>query len=141
MDHERSGEVIDGWPGIVMPPPHDRDGPWVEAWVDILNVPTGETRRYTSISLLEEDGSGPALFIWTDGNYSCDCNRALFFLRAAGDDEDWDAIVCGDGGYKIRMINPLTGALHYDEIGGEADGSEEGRRKEARDQFVRRHLW
>jgi hypothetical protein len=26
-------------------------------------------------------------FIWSEGNYSCDCNRSLFFQRASGKDE------------------------------------------------------
>lgn len=32
-------------------------------------------------------------YMWVDGNYSCDCNRHLYFERAAGTELDWD-----DGG-------------------------------------------
>ena len=33
-------------------------------------------------------------FMWTDGNYSCDCNRALFHARARGapDPEEVDLV-------------------------------------------------
>ncbi len=41
-------------------------------------------------------------FMWTDGNYSCDCNRALFHARARGvpDPSETD-LVCGDTRYKL----------------------------------------
>ena len=34
---------------------------------------------------------------WLDGNYACDCNRALFFARAKGEDDPDQ--VCGDTAY------------------------------------------
>jgi len=39
----------------------------------------------------DEDGK-LNFFMWEDGNYSCDCNRARFF-GLGGPDEDWP---CGD---------------------------------------------
>lgn len=39
------------------------------------------------------------LFMWTDGNYGCDCNRALFFARAAGE-EDAD-VPCGNSAFSV----------------------------------------
>lgn len=42
-------------------------------------------------------------FIWTDGNYACDCNRYLFFQRAAEEAEE-DEIQCGDERYSIVKI-------------------------------------
>src|SRR6185369_9384398 len=35
-------------------------------------------------------------FSWLENNYSCDCNRYLFFQRAEDDPED-DARGCGEG--------------------------------------------
>jgi hypothetical protein len=32
----------------------------------------------------EEDVFDTMRFIWTDGNYSCDCNRGTFIARTAG---------------------------------------------------------
>ena len=37
------------------------------------------------------------LFWWTEGNYSCDCNRELCWLRAGGDDPDLYNVKCSDG--------------------------------------------
>jgi hypothetical protein len=52
------------------------------------------------------DGETLNKFMWEDGNYSCDCNRALFFL-----DEDYDDLKCGDCRFEILSIEPL----HYQE--------------------------
>lgn len=37
-------------------------------------------------------------YMWTEGNYSCDCNRHLFFERAVGREPDED-VPCGDSLY------------------------------------------
>lgn len=59
--------------------------------VDITRTADGVTRRHT---LHDVDREG-ARFMWTDGNYGCDCNRHLWFERAAGRDPhrepDWAA--------------------------------------------------
>ena len=36
-----------------------------------------------------------AEYMWHDGNYACDCNRALFLARARGEDEP--NVKCSDG--------------------------------------------
>jgi hypothetical protein len=46
-------------------------------------------------------------WIWSEGNYSCDCNRAIFFERAAGKEhtrEEMEAWPCGDESYTITAI-------------------------------------
>ena len=50
-------------------------------------------------------------YMWSDGNYSCDCNRALFFARAADEDDDID-IQCGESAYSVRIFD-LSGKLLY----------------------------
>ena len=53
-------------------------------------------------------------FMWSDGgNYGCDCNRALFFCRAAGED-DID-IDCGDSAYRVRICDENGNELFRDE--------------------------
>jgi hypothetical protein len=55
-------------------------------------------------------------YMWTDGNYSCDCNRYLFFMRAAGEDEgDLIADRCGDGGYSVRITDARGNVLYEDD--------------------------
>ncbi len=44
-------------------------------------------------------------FIWVDGNYACDCNRALFFGEAKnGVWPDEDETPCGHERYSIPFI-------------------------------------
>jgi len=54
-------------------------------------------------TLYEDEQEDCHEFIWTDGNYACDCNRYLFFQRAAGEAEDAGRI-CGDGAYSIVQV-------------------------------------
>lgn len=42
-------------------------------------------------------------FAWTEGNYGCDCNRELFFCRAADEDEP-DEPECGDA-VRFKMLD------------------------------------
>lgn len=35
----------------------------------------------------EKDWEGTVLYLWSEGNYSCNCNRFLFFNRALGKTE------------------------------------------------------
>jgi len=43
-------------------------------------------------------------YMWLDGNYSCDCNRELFFRRAAGEDPALDDVTCGDGRFVLVSL-------------------------------------
>lgn len=50
-----------------------------------------------------DDSGGATEFMWTEGNYSCDCNRRLFMFRAVGKEpsnEERDQ--CGD---KIELVS------------------------------------
>ena len=73
--------------------------------VHIKEVATG-TVRACHMDLEWEDGSE---YWWSEGNMSCDCNRALEFDRAGGtpDKVAWEKDrPCGDGAY---VIVDLTG--------------------------------
>lgn len=52
-------------------------------------------------------------FLWSEGNFACDCNRAIFFERAAGV-ENIDR-QCGDDAYFVRIVDAETGALLYED--------------------------
>lgn len=54
-------------------------------------------------------------FMWSFGNYSCDCNRYLFFMRAVGEDEG--KLIddrCADGGYPVRITDDAGKLLYRD---------------------------
>lgn len=90
---------------------------WVRSVVEVRKNDTGEIREFVNdYELLEIGDSAPSTFMWADGNYSCDCNRALFFLRAGEEDDSEDETPCGDGAYSVRVRNKLSGKVIYDEI-------------------------
>lgn len=39
----------------------------------------------TFSSDIDQDNIGGVIFNWTEGNYSCDCNRGDFYARAGGE--------------------------------------------------------
>ena len=77
--------------------------------VKIIKVETGEARFYED----EFDHYEGFCFLWTEGNYSCDCNRAIFF----GDDND----ECSDGRYYVPHATLEDGTIvPLDDNDGEA---------------------
>jgi hypothetical protein len=57
-------------------------------------------------------------FIWEEGNFSCDCNRYLFWCRAAdepeAEDEDGPEHACGDDRYSVRLTDQAGNVLYED---------------------------
>jgi hypothetical protein len=67
----------------------------------IRNNATGEERLYTD----EHDWNDVGDYIWTEGNYGCDCNRSIFFGRAAGlEPEEVDLAECGESAFSIPYV-------------------------------------
>lgn len=46
-------------------------------------------------------------FVWTEGNFSCDCNRHDFFYPDSNKD-----VPCGDDRFTISFIEDETGERH-----------------------------
>lgn len=59
----------------------------------IRNNETGE-ERFVDFTVPWEEHHN---YLWTEGNYGCDCNRHLFFERAIGVEPDDEK--CGDEKY------------------------------------------
>ena len=60
-------------------------------------------------------------FVWVLGNYACDCNRHLFWLRAAGEPEDDDGGEsetsehrCSHDRYAVRLTDADGKVLYED---------------------------
>jgi hypothetical protein len=94
----------------------------MRVWINIRDNTTGEVRRIPDVQ--DWDVSDPDWaedYLWTDGNYGCDCNRGLFFARAHGDPTEsrtWD---CGTDRFSIRVISAEAhinrkAAIVYDEF-------------------------
>jgi hypothetical protein len=90
-------------------------GRWVAVIVEIRENATGNVRIYHDNAWLEDRDHEPSTFIWDDGNYACDCNRATFFAEAVGEpDPDRE---CGDGAFAVRLRNKVNNRIFYDEFG------------------------
>ena len=102
------------WDVFRLPPPHDGyDCVRIKRRIR-LNA-TGEVREADDYCLWDENGSGdgeegPSTFIWSDGNYACDCNRAIDF----GPDQEDES--CGSSRYAVQLVNAKTGTVFYDEF-------------------------
>jgi hypothetical protein len=65
---------------------------------------TGETQWVDSGYAIGDDG---IYFQWQENNYSCDCNRELFFYRARGKEPENEA--CGETRFAIKATKPDIG--------------------------------
>ncbi len=85
---------------------HDNYTPCV---VFIKKVSTGEVVQYrTDIWSY----GGLNFYLWEHGNYSCDCNRALFFERTKGNEPE--NINCGESEYVVEI--EVHGKIQYKDI-------------------------
>jgi len=69
------------------------------ATVHITRVADEETRTID----LPWTGSEGDDYMWSEGNYACDCNRALFFARANGE-PDPKILWCSRGKYRVKVV-------------------------------------
>lgn len=76
--------------------------------VSITKTITGEVRQYRE----DREWDATDEYMWVDGNYSCDCNRELFFARAAGEFEPEDT-VCDDFAYRVVIADDKTGKILF----------------------------
>ncbi len=87
----------------------------IDVTARIRHVATGETVGHPTHV---EVAPGTVLdewsdtFIWSDGNYSCDCNRSIFFAQSGGADHDDQ---CGDERFRVNLVAP-DGRVFYREF-------------------------
>lgn len=73
--------------------------------IEIQDTRTGEVRVHREDS---EWDLGGYEYQWGCGNYSCDCNRSIFFDRA-GDNSMEGEIVSGETRYAVLGVTPAGG--------------------------------
>lgn len=96
---------------------HQKDGCiWVKCVAEIKDNKTGEIRAYETDEILEIGDKYPSPFSWEENNYSCDCNRHMFFKRAKGEtiEEDWE-VECTWGKFSVNLKNKKNGEIYYRE--------------------------
>lgn len=52
-------------------------------------------------------------YLWSEGNYSCDCNRALFFARAGGEPDP--VRPCGEVAFSVQIVGTDGKVLYQDD--------------------------
>jgi hypothetical protein len=86
--------------------------------VYLLDTLTGERAVYRSIEYVDNDGEWSP-YVWEEGNFSCDCNRGIFFEQVSPVIEDDAGPLehpCGEGRYRVEQIIDLRdGATLYAE--------------------------
>lgn len=76
--------------------------------IKIKHIPTGEIRDYHDEFIDIHEPITDPVFMWEYGNYSCDCNRNIFFHNFK-DDEDID---CSDEIYKVNIFDLSNKCLY-----------------------------
>jgi len=58
-------------------------------------------------------------FMWTEGNYSCDCNRKIFFYRHGFNEDKMDDAPCSgsENQYLVKVVFKETGEIVVNEFG------------------------
>jgi len=86
---------------------------YLRVQISITRVSDGKNVTYWDDEGLYQEGDYDGVFIWEDGNFSCDCNRSLFFHRALGlPEEDCS---CGYEAFRVDFIKDETGKIWYQE--------------------------
>jgi hypothetical protein len=73
------------------------------ARVDVLLQDRTTLELRVSTNTWEREHLDGLDFMWSEGNYACDCNRALFWARALNPDAD-DATGCSHGRFAAVEI-------------------------------------
>ncbi len=94
---------------VKMKPPHDKSE-WVKIIVKIKSNITGEIVDYHTDGIYE---NGLRTWIWEEGNFACDCNRELFYLRTKNI-ESIDS-TCDNKRYSIKILSEKTKEIIYSE--------------------------
>lgn len=77
---------------------------------------TGEVRRHPTTELIDDGEDSPSVFNYEENNYSCDCNRRLFFEYAVGKKYEDIEHECSNGLFSVNLENPATKEIYYREF-------------------------
>lgn len=79
---------------------------------------TGEIRQHSTSVMNYENGS-PCTYMWEEGNFSCDCNRGIFWWEAGEDENEvepeLEELCCGDTKYSVSIAT-TDGTIIYNEF-------------------------
>lgn len=84
----------------------------VEIIAEILDVETNKIVEYITKGYMQEYDEHPGIYIWEDGNFSCDCNRGLFYTNHEVD------FKCNENEnrFKVNLKNVIDNKYFYKEF-------------------------
>jgi hypothetical protein len=96
---------------------HIHDHHQIIVIASIRDNATGEIREYETEEFIGTRDKEPITYNWEEGNYSCDCNRKLFFERAKDKEAKFDMNSgCTDGKYSVSLRVKEGGLIYYKEF-------------------------
>lgn len=83
-----------------------------------VTIQRNSDKLWRSLTMQWDDKHADGIaYMWRDGNYSCDCNRQLFFNEADGVTTSDEDVECGEGAYTVISVkNAETGELIYSDL-------------------------
>ena len=87
--------------------------------VHITDTTTGETRVAKEFGDWDEDKG--SYYLWSDGNFGCDCNRYLFFERAGGKEPEVGDMDCNSVPNRFRVV--IKASVNAHELYRDDEGS------------------
>lgn len=116
MLHQKGDDLSKKWKVVKANKERVETTKWVKIIAHIRNNGTGEIRQSKEKIMWDEKNGCPLIYIWKDGNFSCDCNRKLFFADAGNEDISMEDAPCGEGKYSVNLENPRTDEIFYKEF-------------------------
>lgn len=92
----------------------------MSAWLDMINHDTGERRMVFDEDFFQDTEYEEAnIYFWQEGNFSCDCNRALVWFNFSDEANDRS---CGEN--RFSVVRAFTHDGRIIEIDGEPQSKE-----------------
>jgi hypothetical protein len=88
--------------------------------VEITEVSSGRVALFPYAPVGGREWHDIDEYLWADGNYSCDCNRRLFFDESLGTTTTSAELNCGDSAFVVRVTGP-QGEVYRESAGANAE--------------------
>lgn len=82
----------------------------VEVIAEILDLQTNKVVEYTTEGYMQEEDEHPGIYNWEEGNFSCDCNRGLFYTNHEVDCNE------NENRFKVNLKNVIDNKYFYKEF-------------------------
>lgn len=87
-----------------------------EVTIRLVRMRDGAVRTYSwRHPYVGRDADEALRYLWSEGNWSCDCNRQREWDRESGEETDMSQLQCADGGFRMA-IHGADGRVIYSEL-------------------------